>query len=62
MHKSSGKIPVKVLPKTIYLLRHGETRYNREGIVQGSGVDSELNQLGAEQARALLKKRQEGKK
>lgn len=53
MHKSSGKIPVKVLPKTIYLLRHGETRYNREGIVQGSGVDSELNQLGTEQARAF---------
>lgn len=53
MHKYPEKMPPKLLSKTIYLLRHGETRYNKEGIVQGAGVDSELNQLGSEQARAF---------
>lgn len=32
--------------KTIYLIRHGETEFNRLGIVQGSGVDSDLNDTG----------------
>lgn len=36
--------------KTIYLTRHGETEFNRLGIVQGSGVDSELNATGRKQA------------
>lgn len=36
--------------KTIYLVRHGETEFNRLGIVQGSGVDSELNETGLRQA------------
>lgn len=36
--------------KTIYLTRHGETEFNRRGIVQGSGVDSELNDTGRQQA------------
>ena len=36
---------------TLYIIRHGETDYNRKGIVQGSGVDSELNKLGHTQAR-----------
>ncbi|MBR9861278.1 histidine phosphatase family protein [bacterium] len=36
--------------KTIYLIRHGETDYNRKGIIQGSGVDSDLNERGLEQA------------
>jgi probable phosphoglycerate mutase len=40
--------------KTIYLIRHGETEYNRMGIVQGSGVDSDLNDLGLSQARAFF--------
>ncbi|WP_259016731.1 histidine phosphatase family protein [Emticicia fluvialis] len=40
--------------KTIYLIRHGETEYNRMGIVQGSGVDSDLNELGFAQARAFF--------
>lgn len=37
--------------KTIYLTRHGETEFNRLGIVQGSGVDSELNDTGRKQAK-----------
>lgn len=39
--------------KTIYLIRHGQTDYNIQGIIQGSGVDSDLNQIGHEQARAF---------
>ena len=37
--------------KTIYLIRHGQTDFNKQGIVQGSGVDSDLNLEGQEQAR-----------
>lgn len=36
--------------KTLYLIRHGQTDYNLNGIIQGSGVDSDLNQTGREQA------------
>lgn len=45
--------------KTIYLIRHGETEYNRMGIVQGSGVDSDLNEMGLSQARAFFEAYQE---
>lgn len=38
------------MSKKIYLIRHGETDYNRQGIVQGSGVDSSLNDKGRRQA------------
>ena len=37
-------------PRTIYLLRHGQTDFNVRGIVQGSGVDSSLNETGRRQA------------
>lgn len=40
--------------KEIYLIRHGETDFNRQGIVQGSGVDTDLNDLGRSQARAFF--------
>lgn len=40
--------------KTIYLIRHGETDYNRRGVVQGSGVDSDLNEMGQAQAMAFF--------
>ena len=36
--------------KTIYLIRHGQTDFNLQGIVQGSGVNSSLNQTGRNQA------------
>lgn len=39
--------------KTIYLIRHGETDYNLKGIVQGSGVDTDLNETGLRQAKAF---------
>lgn len=40
----------KLQKKTIYLIRHGETEFNRLGIVQGSGVDSDLNETGLHQS------------
>lgn len=50
----SGQYPQKSLTKTIYLIRHGETAFNRQGVVQGSGVDSDLNELGQVQAEAFF--------
>ena len=38
------------MPRTIFLLRHGQTDFNVRGIVQGSGVDSSLNATGRQQA------------
>lgn len=40
--------------KTIYLIRHGQTDYNKRGVVQGSGIDSSLNELGRSQADAFF--------
>jgi probable phosphoglycerate mutase len=40
-------------PKQIYLIRHGQTEQNRLSIVQGSGVDSDLNESGRRQAEAF---------
>lgn len=42
------------MTKKIYLTRHGQTDFNKQGIVQGSGVDSDLNELGRTQARAFF--------
>lgn len=39
---------------TLYLIRHGETDYNVKGIVQGGGVDSDLNEKGRKQGRAFF--------
>lgn len=39
--------------KKIYIVRHGQTDFNLKGIVQGSGVDSSLNDFGREQTRAF---------
>ena len=41
--------------KTIYIVRHGETDFNRRKIIQGSGVDSELNEFGRRQATAFYR-------
>ncbi len=40
--------------KQIYLIRHGQTQYNLLGIVQGGGVDTDLNDLGRRQAQAFF--------
>ncbi|HMI66626.1 MAG TPA: histidine phosphatase family protein [Cyclobacteriaceae bacterium] len=39
--------------KKIYLVRHGQTDFNLQGIVQGSGVDSSINDTGRAQAEAF---------
>ena len=45
--------------KKIYLLRHGQTDYNLQGIIQGSGVDSSLNETGRWQAQRFFEAYQE---
>lgn len=45
--------------KNIYLVRHGETDYNNQGIMQGCGIDSSLNSKGRQQAEVLSKALQE---
>lgn len=40
----------------LYFCRHGETEFNKRGIVQGRGVDVPLNATGISQARALGKR------
>ncbi|MCE2787245.1 MAG: histidine phosphatase family protein [Bacteroidota bacterium] len=41
--------------KKLFIIRHGETEFNRLNIVQGSGVDTDLNDLGMQQAEAFYK-------
>ena len=41
--------------KYIYLVRHGQTNYNKMRIVQGSGVDTSINEMGERQAEAFYK-------
>jgi len=43
----------KLTSKKIYLVRHGQTDFNLQGIVQGSGVDSSINDTGRAQAEAF---------
>jgi broad specificity phosphatase PhoE len=40
--------------KKIYIVRHGQTDFNLQNIVQGSGVDSNLNARGVAQANAFF--------
>ncbi len=47
---ANSKARAKVSVKKIYLIRHGQTDFNVRGIVQGSGVDSSLNEAGMRQA------------
>ncbi len=39
--------------KTLYIIRHGETDLNKNGIVQGRGVNSSLNETGIAQGEAF---------
>ncbi|MBB2144719.1 histidine phosphatase family protein [Pedobacter sp. LMG 31464] len=45
--------------KELYIIRHGETELNRLGIVQGRGVDSDLNDTGRAQAAAFFERYKE---
>lgn len=42
------------MQKEIYIIRHGETDLNKQGIVQGRGVNSSLNERGRRQAQAFF--------
>jgi len=44
------------MEKTLYIIRHGETELNKNGIVQGRGIDSDLNDTGRAQAAAFYDK------
>lgn len=46
---------MKIKPTTIYLIRHGQTAYNRLGLLQGRGIDAPLDQLGQEQSVAVAR-------
>ena len=37
----------------LYIIRHAETEYNRKGIIQGSEVDSDINDVGQSQANSF---------
>ena len=37
----------------LYIIRHAETEYNRKGIIQGSEVDSDINDIGESQANSF---------
>lgn len=45
-----------MIAKRLFLIRHGETNYNIEGIVQGRQIDSELNSEGIKQRDLLCKR------
>lgn len=40
--------------KKIYLVRHGQTDFNLQGVVQGSGIDAPINATGQAQAKAFF--------
>lgn len=39
-----------MIQKTLYIVRHGQTELNRQGIVQGRGMNTDLNDEGRKQA------------
>ena len=41
------------MDKEFYIIRHGETDLNKQGIVQGRGIDSDLNDTGRAQGAAF---------
>lgn len=45
-----NRIDAAKIRKTIHLIRHGQTDYNKQNIIQGSGIDSNLNETGRLQA------------
>ncbi len=40
--------------KTFYIIRHGETNLNSQGIIQGRGMNTDLNEKGKAQAVAFF--------
>jgi probable phosphoglycerate mutase len=44
---------LQLMTKTIYIVRHGQTDFNIKQVVQGRGVNSDLNETGHKQAKFL---------
>ena len=42
-----------MVSKKIYIVRHGQTDFNKQGIVQGRGINASLNDKGRAQAQAF---------
>ena len=49
----SSSVSNTLIKKTIYIIRHGETDLNKQGIVQGRGMDTDLNDFGRLQSEAF---------
>ena len=47
------KGPQNICQKILYIIRHGETDLNKRGVVQGRGMDTDLNELGWRQSEAF---------
>jgi len=43
-----------MIQKTLYIIRHGQTDLNKQGIIQGRGIDTDLNDAGRKQAAAFF--------
>ena len=43
-----------MIKKTLYIIRHGQTDLNKHGIIQGRGIDADLNDTGRKQANAFF--------
>lgn len=53
MLHTNGHIKAPNLTNRVYLVRHGETDYNRSGMLQGRGINADLNENGRLQAQAV---------
>src|SRR6185437_7081494 len=42
------------MTKTLYIIRHGQTDLNKRGIIQGRGMDTDLNDEGRKQAQQFF--------
>ncbi len=42
------------MTKTLYIVRHGQTDLNKRGIIQGRGMDTDLNAEGRRQAKLFF--------
>jgi len=42
------------MTKTLYIVRHGQTDLNKRGIIQGRGMDTDLNDEGRRQAQMFF--------
>ena len=44
------------MEKLVHILRHGQTAYNKQNIIQGSGIDADLDEEGKAQAKQFYNK------